>query len=174
VTLEERPKLSYVGPAQAHVVLVEDVEYSDLCSGAGLIRRVITHRSLDHYELHLPWSTNPIPMNGGRGSPFAHARKVRDARATAHFLATQLPRLDRIRVELVQYVTTRRVRDEDNLGALAKALVDGLRDDPKKGLRGIVPDDTRDYVERMAHRIEPAPEGMAAHFRLRIWTAGAP
>lgn len=129
------------------------------------------------WQLHLPWEVDPLPMNG-RKNRWAVASAVRDARTTVEWLSTQIPRQERIRVELVQHVTDRRDRDPDNLSHTFKAVVDGLRDDRRRNRTGIVADDTPRYVDRLHPRIEyHKPDGprrdlpIKGWFRLHVWPA---
>lgn len=120
--------------------------------------------------LWLPYATNPVPMNrnGSRKGWRAEAAKVAAVRDTATVLAQRrIPAQARIRVRLDWEVTTRRTRDEDNLVKCMKHLVDGLR------IAGVIPDDTRQYVERLMPEINylPASPSRQAHMRLWIWTA---
>jgi hypothetical protein len=162
------------GHGIAHVVSVHDAVEGPLpASRDG--RAPLELGPLLGWQLHFPWAKNPLPMNGGHGNRYAHAAAARNCRMTSYFLARQLPRLERIRVQLVWEVVTRGTRDEDNLGDLAKRVVDGLRDDPAKDLRSVVVDDTPDYVVREMHRIHYAPRDARtrprAHFRLHVWPA---
>lgn len=89
------------------------------------------------WVLDFPYATNPVPMNGPRGNPRAHARKIKDVRKRTGnrvFLA-DIPRLDFCQVQLVWYVTTWGRRDAENLGYLLKAMCDGVVD------AGVVVDD---------------------------------
>lgn len=159
-------RLAY-GHGIAHVEAVHAAEQGDAALELG---------DLLGWQLHFPWPKNPLPMNGGYGNRYAHAAAARSTRASAYFLARQLPRLERIRVQLVWEVVTRGTRDEDNLGDLAKRLVDGLRDDPPRGLSSVVPDDTPEYVVREHPRINYAPRSQDrpnAHFRLHVWPVEA-
>lgn len=129
------------------------------------------------WQLHLPYERDPMPMNG-RVNRFKHASSVRTVRETANWLATQIPRQDRIRVELVQHVTDRKDRDPDNLAHTYKALIDGLRDDKRRGQTGIVADDTPAYVDRLMPRIEPHKLPglqrellLSGWMRLHVWPA---
>lgn len=129
------------------------------------------------WQLHLPYERDPMPMNG-RVNRFKHASSVRTVRETANWLATQIPRQERIRVELVQHVTDRKDRDPDNLAHTYKALIDGLRDDKRRGQTGIVADDTPAYVDRLMPRIEPHKLPglqrellLSGWMRLHVWPA---
>jgi hypothetical protein len=131
------------------------------------------------WQLHLPWETDPLPMNGRRNH-FRTAAIVKQTRESAYLLArAYIPRQDRIRVELVQHVTDRKDRDPDNLSHTYKALVDGLRDDARLHQVGIVANDTPAYVDRLMPRIEThKPDGrqrdlpLRGWFRLHVWPAG--
>jgi len=111
------------------------------------------------------WPTNPLPMNGGRGHWRTHGRKVRDVRETSTWLAAlAVPwvarPLPKVRVHLTQYVTDARKRDADNLGQLAKAVVDGLT------RAGVIADDNDQIVTRV-HPTITRTDG-PAHFELTI------
>lgn len=137
------------------------------------------------WQLHLPWAQNPLPANRPSGGSHwsRSSGKIREVRDTARLLtARSLPRMDRIRVRLDWMVCSVRTRDVDNLWPLAKALVDGLRDQKiKQGTtsvlhRGIVPDDDERYVIRESPQIvsfEKSPQRPTAYFRLHIWPADA-
>lgn len=121
------------------------------------------------WQLHLPYERDPIPMNGRRHWTKTSSA-VRNVRETASWLSTQIPRQERIRVELVQHVTDRHDRDPDNLSYTYKALVDGLRDDAKLRQTGIVANDTPAYVDRLMPRIEyHAPDRRQRDLLLRGW-----
>lgn len=101
------------------------------------------------HVLRFEYSTKPIDLNGSRGSHRAHARKVREVKDEAAWRAraARLPHMDRIQVGLFWFVRTGGRRDSDNLGAVAKAMVDGLV------LAGVISDDNDDIVERHQPRI---------------------
>lgn len=101
------------------------------------------------YVLRFPYEKKPIDTNGPRGSVHGHARKVREVRSLAGWLARQahVPAMDRAQIGLFWYVRTDRRRDSDNLGLVAKAMVDGLVD------AGILRDDNDDIVLRHQPKI---------------------
>ena len=108
---------------------------------------------MTEWRIELPWAKPPLNLNDRRHWA-AHSQIVRDVRTVASWRARQarIGRHDRIRIELHYLPKTRRTRDEDNLVATLKPLVDGLRD------AGVVPDDTKRYVERVWPVIhDPAP-----------------
>lgn len=116
------------------------------------------------WMLHLPWAKNPAPMNrsGARGGWRAAARQAATVRDVAFQLALRrIPLQRRIRVRLDWHVTTRRIRDEDNLVRCMKHLVDGLK------LAGVVEDDHSEFVRRDMPSIVLDPEGYA-HMRLFV------
>lgn len=86
------------------------------------------HPAAGVWRLHLPYATNPLPMNGGRGNPKAHGRMVRRVREEVVWRAraARIPRMDRVSVHLVWWVASRHVRDTDNLGELEKVIFDAL------------------------------------------------
>lgn len=78
------------------------------------------------------------------------ARKTKEIRTSVGWCAKSLriPNLDRqCRVQLVQVVSDRRRRDNDNLEPTFKAAVDGLVD------AGVLTDDTPDLVDKARARI---------------------
>ena len=120
--------------------------------------------ALAGWMLHLPWATNPAPMNrsGARGGWRIAARQAATVRDVAFQLALRrIPLQARIRVRLDWHVTTRRIRDEDNLVRCMKHLVDGLR------LAGVVEDDHAQFVRRDMPAIHYDPSGYA-HMRLYV------
>jgi hypothetical protein len=133
---------------------------------------LLTHPRLElaGWMLHLPWAKNPAPMNrsGSRGGWREAALQSRTVREVAFQLALhRIPRQARIRVRLDWHVTTRRVRDEDNLVRCMKHLVDGLR------LAGVVDDDDRRYVLRDMPEIQHRPEADGGYAHMRLYVAKA-
>jgi hypothetical protein len=98
---------------------------------------------VDEWILDFDYPTNPLPMNGSRGNPRAHARKVREVRTLARRFANlcNIPPLGHAEIRLTWYVRKPARRDPINLSALVKALVDGLVD------HGVTVDDTAEYVK---------------------------
>lgn len=136
-------------------------------SAAGDLLVAYSRLQLAGWMLHLPWAKNPAPMNrsGARGGWRAAAAQSRTVRDVAFTLArAHVPRQGRIRVRLDWHVTTRRIRDEDNLVRCMKHLVDGLR------LAGVVDDDDRRYVLRDMPEIvtTSSADGGYAHMRLYV------
>lgn len=84
--------------------------------------------------------------------------------------AAKVPALERIRVELIWYVTDRRRRDADNMAPFAKAIYDGIGADRGVSAR-IVEDDAPQFMEKIAPRIEHMPGG-EAHFAVIITDLG--
>lgn len=120
--------------------------------------------ALAGWMLHLPWAKNPAPMNrsGARGGWRAAARQAATVRDVAFQLALRrIPLQRRIRVRLDWHVTTRRIRDEDNLVRCMKHLVDGLK------LAGVVEDDHSEFVRRDMPAIQYDPASYA-HMRLFV------
>jgi Holliday junction resolvase RusA-like endonuclease len=111
------------------------------------------------------WEKNPLPMNGGRRHWRTHSAAVRQVRNTSAWLAALAVNwadrpLPRVRVHLTQYVSDARKRDADNLGQLAKAVVDGLT------TAGVIADDNDEIVTRV-HPSIVRTDG-PAHFELTI------
>jgi crossover junction endodeoxyribonuclease RusA len=77
-------------------------------------------------------------------------------------------------VELVWAPGDRRRRDADNLWPLLKVACDAIARGPRKGWTGldVVPDDTPEYMTKLAPRIAPPPEkGMWLHLWLDMQEA---
>lgn len=85
--------------------------------------------------------------------------------------ALKLPPLERIRIEIVWWVTDNRRRDVDNVFPLAKACYDGIAADKGTSAK-VVDDDTPGLVEKVMPRIERLPKGGNAHFEVRITDLG--
>ncbi|MEO5317617.1 hypothetical protein PV761_03350 [Arthrobacter sp. CC3] len=98
--------------------------------------------------IELPWATPPVKPNGGYGSRFSHAAKVREARQTMGLLAraAKIPRLGKCQVLLVWHVGDRIARDQDNLAWTLKPLCDALASAKKPTDYRIVPDDTPEFM----------------------------
>ena len=139
-------------------------------SDAGDLLVEYSQLELAGWMLHLPWAKNPAPMNrsGARGGWRDAARQARTVREVAYSLALgRIPRQSRIRVRLDWHVTTRRIRDEDNLVRCMKHLVDGLK------RAGVVVDDDRTYVLRDMPEIHyrAVAAGGYPHMRLYVLRA---
>src|SRR3546814_3673562 len=76
----------------------------------------------------------------------------------------RIPQMQRMQVELVQYVTDNRVRDADNAWPLLKACADALASN-RGASAHLVPDDTDAYCRKIAPRIE---HGDVARFELIV------
>lgn len=109
-----------------------------------------TTRPLRVWTLVLPYTSPPLTMND-RLHRHARSRTVRQVRASAAVLARahQVPRLDRIAVELHYVPRNAGRRDPINLAPTAKACEDGLVD------AGVVPDDDPRYVLPTPAVIDP-------------------
>lgn len=154
----ERPIWSYATPHVEHlrelwtydldpVVVSRDPDGSPVLDSHNL-----RPLALAGWAMHLPWAANPLPAN----ARYAHRRlehaAIAKVRETARILALRkIPPQDRVRIRLDWEVTTKRIRDEDNLWKCAKALTDGVR------LAGVVPDDDRRFVLRDTPLIHYAP-----------------
>lgn len=108
----------------------------------------------DTWIIRFNYATNPIPMNGSRGHYRIHARKVRDVRDRAYYMArfARIPAMEHCRAQLTWWVPDRRVRDEDNLAGLEKPIFDALK------LAGVVPDDRPEFMEKPRGRIRHLSE----------------
>lgn len=170
------------GPSVAHLIRVDSIEHTEHYAWPNELVRVTQTETFDRYVMHLPWERNPIPSNGSRGSHHAHAAKVRMVRDTAVYLTRQMDAglflneppyvLGRCRIRLDWEVTTQTKRDAPNLMLTLKALTDGIRDDAKRGQRGIVRDDTPDLVDALMPQIHYAPRSPQrprAFMRLHVW-----
>lgn len=169
----EAPTARFYQPSGPHLVtiyapeLVPDVVDRDP-DGSAKLANVHRPGALAGWAMDFPtWERNPLPMNrnGARGGWCEKAGQVRVVRETARLLALgDIPPQERIRVRLDWHVVDRRDRDEDNLVACMKALVDGIR------LAGVVPKDTREYVLRDMPRIDYAPRSPdRPHASMRLW-----
>lgn len=100
-------------------------------------------QSLRSWTFDLPYTAVPLSLNGARGNHYARARKVKQVRAHARFLAQHagIPPLTRCAIELHYAPRDSRRRDALNLVATLKPIEDGIVD------AGCVPDDTAEYVE---------------------------
>lgn len=133
-------------PELADVVIHLDAFYCATCkrsgriSGAWVADVVQRGTQLRTWTLQLGERT-PLSMNGQRRGPHAHARKVKEYRRLAAYLAIQakIPPLDRIVVELHHAPRHQRRRDPMNLVATLKPVEDGIVD------AGVIPDDTPQY-----------------------------
>lgn len=117
-------------------------------------------------RIDLPWSRPPLNLND-RGHWAPRAKKIADVRATGAWLArtAHLGRHERVRIALHYQPATRRARDEENLVATLKPLVDGLVTDA-----GLCVDDTDAHVRREMPVIHPPVPGE----RGRMWLVITP
>lgn len=95
--------------------------------------------------LHFGYPTNPVPMNGPKGTHWATAaRKAKQIRLRAAYLARSagIPLLGRCRAQVTWWVAINRTRDTDNLARLEKPMYDGLVD------ACVVPDDRPAFMEK--------------------------
>jgi hypothetical protein len=193
VSALQRVMPPYAGPGMPHLIEHYDAVTEHRLAGTSAIGARTPAGVPTAWELHLPWSSNPIPMNGSHGHWSSSRKKVAGVRDTARALTyrparqplpglptTGIRRLEHVHARLVWEVVDRTHRDEDNLGRTAKALVDGLRDLRMPGTNhvalGIIEDDTPDYITRHHARIryeKRSPERPAAFMRLRLWIPGA-
>lgn len=98
------------------------------------------------------------PLNANQRLHWAAKSKLtRDVRDTAAFKAKSagVPEVDHVSVRLVWVVTDKRRRDTDNTYPTFKAMCDGLVD------AGIVPDDTPQFMTKLAPQIRYEPGGTA-------------
>jgi hypothetical protein len=86
--------------------------------------------------------------------------------------AAGIPKLGRIRVNVEWVVKDRRVRDEDNLAPMLKAIYDGLGSNRGVSAR-IVEDDNPTYMEKPGATIRYEP-GCVPHFTVTITDLGSP
>lgn len=105
--------------------------------------------------LTFPWERPPLNANQ-RLHWAKKASLTKNIRESARLWARKLPKAqEHITVQLVWVVTDRRRRDSDNIYPTFKAMCDGLVD------AGIVPDDTPEYMTKLAPIIRHEPGGTA-------------
>lgn len=132
-----------------------------------------------HVVLHLPYDRPPKELGGNAR---AHWRPEARAKAQVRETVTYLARnagLHRYQPGDVEHVTVRlvwapgdnRKRDPDNLWKLQKICADAIARG-RAGLVGldVVPDDSPQYMEKLAPVIvpPPAPKGMRLELTLRF------
>jgi len=133
----------------------------------------VTRRLPDQWSIRLHY---PRPPKGLSANDRVHWAQKHGATQTvrlevmAKVRAAHIPALDRIRIELVWWVTDNRRRDVDNTMPFAKAIYDGVAADKGVSAR-IVDDDNPLFVEKVMPRIEKLPGG-EAHFELIITDLG--
>lgn len=111
--------------------------------------------------LIFPWERPPLNANQ-RLHWSKKASLTKYVRESARLWARKLPKpQEHITVQLVWVVTDRRRRDSDNIYPTFKAMCDGLVD------AGIVPDDTPEYMTKLAPIIRHEPGG-TARFELEV------
>ena len=109
------------------------------------LERTGTARPADGvWVLRFAYPNNPLPMNGAKGAWRARARKTREVRELASFLArsARIPTLGHCTAQVTWWVANNRTRDVDNLAAFEKAVFDGLVD------AGVVPDDSPRFMNK--------------------------
>lgn len=131
-----------------------------------------------YVTLKLPYSAPPKALWGNTRSHWrqrsADTSQVRnDVMQMAK--AAHLHQIDGIRhvtVELVWAPGDRRRRDADNLWPLLKVAADAIARGPRRDWVGLelVPDDTPEYMTKLAPRIAPPPaaSGMFLHIGLTL------
>lgn len=108
------------------------------------------------WVIELPYSRPPKGLSANDRYHWAvkakHTARVRQqVKGLAE--AQSIPRVGRVRVEIVWVVNDRRRRDADNAAPFAKAIFDGLAAD--KGVSAhIVPDDAPEFMTKLMPRIE--------------------
>lgn len=158
----------------AHLVALGDVAHRPAAGGgcwpecvactaealAAALRDVLPGIPLGRYvlDLALPRPPKTLTANGARRAhPMAAARDIRRICTLVATLgkAAGIPECDHLVVSLEWAPGTRHKRDEDNLWPLLKACCDGLARGPRKDWIGLalVPDDTRQYMTKLAPRI---------------------
>lgn len=117
--------------------------------------------------LTLPYDRPPVSLTGNSRSHWSRrtkdARQLRDDIVTLGRQAGLREPCQHLWVTLRWSPGDRRVRDEDNLVAFQKVMVDALAQSrPNWNSLRLVPDDTRTYVTRAMPVIEapPYPTGM--------------
>ena len=104
-----------------------------------------THPTDDTWILRFTHTTNPLPMNGAKGTHWGPrhrkaAQVRRDSAALAR--AARIPLLGRCRTQLTWWVNDNRTRDPDNLAPFEKPIYDGLVD------ARVVPDDKPAFMDK--------------------------
>lgn len=109
---------------------------------------------MTEHVIDLPWSKPPLNMNDRRNR-WEHARVVKSVRAAGAWLSrgAGLGSYERVRIQLHYRPATRRGRDNENLVATQKPLIDGLRD------ASVIRDDTDEFVERVMPEIHAPIKG---------------
>lgn len=119
------------------------------------------------WTLTLPYTSIPKGLSGNYHGHWrtrhASTREVRDL-VVMLARSARIPTMQRMQVELVQYVTDNRVRDADNAWPLLKACADALASNRGVSAR-LVPDDTDAYCRKLAPRVVKEPP---ARFELVI------
>lgn len=102
------------------------------------------------WVIPLPWDVPPVKPNGGYGSIYGHAAKVKQARTAMGLLARKanIPPLTKCRVQLTWYVPDKIRRDVDNLAWTLKPLCDALAGTKPMDWK-IVDDDTPEFMEKL-------------------------
>lgn len=116
------------------------------------------------FVLNFDWTRPPLTANQ-RLHWRTKATLTRDIRLTAALLARRIPDLGRCEVQLIWYVTDRRIRDVDNLLPTLKACCDGLVD------AGVARDDRPEYMVKRMPEIVLLPKTGRAHMTLTITIA---
>lgn len=118
---------------------------------------------MQHFKMPLSFDKPPLSLNKN----MHWGRKSRIVKALRHEAFTRakfmrLPKSRRITVQLHYQPAQNRRRDEMNIVATSKPLIDGIVD------AGIVPDDTPEYVHEFTPRIHDPQAGVKAACWLEI------
>lgn len=118
---------------------------------------------MQHFKMPLSFDKPPLTLN----SRMHWSRKSKITKTLRHEAATRarfqrIPQSTKIRVQLHYQPSQKRRRDEMNIVATQKPLVDGLVD------AGVVPDDTPEYVSELTPRIHDPKTGVKAACWLEI------
>lgn len=114
---------------------------------------------MSRYMLSLPYETPPKGLSGNcRGHWAPKAKSTHEVRTkVCAWAESEVEPTQRVQVELVWVVNNKRVRDEDNLWPLLKAICDGLG--ANKGVTArIVADDAPEFMVKLGPRIEYRPD----------------
>lgn len=114
--------------------------------------------------LVFPWQRPPLSANDRMhwATKARTTRMIRDLAAISARKA-EIPAVEHVNVRLVWVVSDRRRRDTDNTYPTFKAMCDGLVD------AGIVPDDTPEYMTKLAPVIR-YEQGGTARVELEVTT----
>lgn len=121
------------------------------------------------WVIELPYERPPKGLHANyRDHWRAKARSTKEVRELVTVLCrvAQIPKLQRVSVQVVWVVPTKHKRDEDGPDPLCKVIYDAIGSDRGVSAR-IVQDDTKEFMDKPRLVIEHRP-GELAHFRVEI------